>query len=194
MPIDWLFIAREEGGQKLSAYVPTGPQRGNQSGVTIATGFDIGQRSVAEIMSLQLPQALKVKLVPYAGLKLQRAEAALRQQPLTITRAEANKIDQLIKRTETARLERAYNSAIGGGSGLKRFSQLPTEAQTVIASVAFQHGAPWVATPRFWRFAVAQNWFAVIQELENFGDQFPSRRKREAAFLRRMLKKAAFAP
>lgn len=194
MPIDWQFIVSEEGGQALSADVPKAPASGSHSGVTIATGFDIGQRSVAEIMRLPLPQSLKVKLVPYAGLKLQRAEAALRQQPLTITRAEANEIDRFLKRTETAKLKRIYNSAIGGASGLKRFDQLPTEAQTVIPSVAFQHGDPRVATPRFWRFAVAQNWFAVLQELENFGGLFPSKRKREAAYLRRILSKEPIAP
>lgn len=194
MPIDWKFIASEEGGQRLSAYVPTGQTGGHQSGVTIATGFDIGQRSVGDIMRLQLPQPLKVKLVPYAGLKLQRAEAALRQQPLTITRAEANAIDQMIRNTEIVRLKNAYDAAVGPSSSRKRFEQLPTEAQTVIVSVAFQHGSLRHAAPRFWRFAVAQNWFAVIHELENFGPYFKPRRKREAAYLRRILKKGAFAP
>ena len=194
MPIDWQFIANEEGGQALSGYVPKGQSGGNQSGVTIATGFDFGQRSVADIRRLPLQQSLGLKLVPYAGLRLQRAEAVLRQQPLTITRAEANAIDQYVKRTEVAKLKRDYNSAIGGSSARKRFEQLPTEAQTVIASVAFQHGSLPKATPRFWRFAVAQNWFAVIHELEHFGPYFKPRRKREAAYLRRMLTKAAFAP
>lgn len=194
MRIDWQFISSLEGGQRLSAYVPKMQGGGNKSGVTIATGFDIGQRSAADIMNMPLPQSLKVKLLPYVGLKLQRAEAALRQLPLTITRAEANTIDRLLKSTETARLKRDYNSAIGGSSSLKRFEQLPTEAQTVIASVAFQHGSLPKATPRFWRFAVTQNWFAVVHELEHFGPYFKLRRRREAAYLRQMFSKAAFAP
>ena len=194
MKIDWQFIASLEGGQKLTANVPEPQGRGSHSGVTIATGFDIGQRSVAEILRLPLSQSLKVKLVPYAGLKLQRAVAALRQQPLTITRAEANEIDRFLKRSETDRLKRAYNSAVGGSSGPKKFEQLPTEAQTVIASAAFQHGDPPVATPRFWRFAVSQDWIAVIHELERFGGNFPTRRKQEAAYLRRLFSKAPIAP
>ncbi len=185
MPIDWQFIARQEGGQQLSAYIPASGS--GKSGVTIATGFDIGQRSSAEIQRLPLPATLTIKLLPYAGLKGQRAAAALRHQPLRISKSDADSIDRFIRKSVIGRLEKAYNSSIAATDNIKRFSQLPKEAQTVITSVAFQYGNLARRTPKFWRHVIAQNWNAAVRELENFGDDFPSRRKREAAFLRRIL-------
>ncbi len=38
--IDYKFLSDREGGRKLLGYVPHGG--GSKSGVTIATGFDLG--------------------------------------------------------------------------------------------------------------------------------------------------------
>ncbi len=43
MAIDWDFISSLEGDQRLAGYVPAADV--SESGVTIATGVDLGQRN-----------------------------------------------------------------------------------------------------------------------------------------------------
>jgi len=65
--IDWEFIAGSEGKEIKDGYVPS-----ENSGVTIATGFDLGRRTVDELIEIGFPYSLIVKLKPY--LAAQRAE------------------------------------------------------------------------------------------------------------------------
>jgi hypothetical protein len=147
MTIDWQFISQQEGGQKLAGYIPTGS---SASGVTIATGFDIGQRSRSDIQRIPIAQSLKAKLLPYAGLTRQNAVTALRQLPLSVTRGDADSIDRAIRNVILTTLRRNYNAALGANSGLAKFDQLPKEAQTVIASLTFQYADLKRKTPRIW--------------------------------------------
>ena len=63
--IDWDFIAEQEGSRKLKGYVPNAG--GSKSGVTIATGFDLGARNLSDLSGL--PQAIIDKLTPFLGIK-----------------------------------------------------------------------------------------------------------------------------
>lgn len=59
------------------------------SGVTIASGFDLGSKSVGDLKALGLPTALVETLTPYLGLKLQDAVNKLSEKPLSISGADA---------------------------------------------------------------------------------------------------------
>lgn len=192
--IDWKFISEQEGSQKLVGYIPSTPGFTNQSGVTIATGFDIGQHSAPQLRNLFGSTPLFKKLSPYANLKQASARKALAQQPLNITAAEALQIDTAIKHRKTSILILKYDSAIQikrqrfPKHNLLDFSQLPQEAATVIASVAFQYGIELSSsTPKFWEQITDQDWKAVHTNLLNFGDAYPSRRRREADYLSPLL-------
>ena len=65
--IDWNFIAKEEGKRILKGYVPL-PDK-SKSGVTIASGFDLGQHNESDLKGLKLSAALTKKLKPYLLLK-----------------------------------------------------------------------------------------------------------------------------
>ena len=69
MPIDWDFIAAREGKQISVGYVPVGKggKRLGKSGMTIGTGFDLGQHTAAEIEQLDISAALKKKLIPFTA-------------------------------------------------------------------------------------------------------------------------------
>ncbi len=180
VPIDWDFIAAREGGRQLEGYVPM-PDT-SRSGVTIATGCDIGQRRVADIDALDIPAGLKERLKPYCGLRRQAAVTALAARPLTITASEAAALDQAVKTGESAALRAAYDAATDRTG--PRFAQLPGAVQTAIASVAFQYGTNLaVRTPRFWAAVTAQDWAAAVSELRDFGDDYASRRNLEADLL-----------
>lgn len=179
--IDWKFISQKEGGSKLKGYVPD-PKK-SQSGVTIATGFDLGARSEKDIATLS--PALQAKLIPYLGLKKENAIAALKARPLMITPDEAKEIDKLGKAQSLNSLQKEWNK-YANKTGGKKFEELTSAQQTVAASVAFQYGSL-SRTPRFRDAMQTGNWTGAINELKNFGDPYKSRRKSEALYLQASL-------
>ena len=178
MNIDWDFISELEGGQILEGYVPAVEK--SQSGVTIATGVDLGQKSEASIDALAIPDTLKAKLKPYAGMKKRTALDFLNENPLSITAEEASALDRAIKQGSAAAVRERYNQAVPQSS--PRFDDLSQETQTVICSVAFQYGSNLERrTPNFWRACTAGRWDDLLAELRDFGDDYPTRRKKEAS-------------
>ena len=175
--VNFGFISALEGGPVLTGYVPD-PVKSN-SGVTIATGFDIGQRTDSELVAL-IPEHSELvdKLAFYCGHKRSDAVAVLAICPLHITEQEALIIDNAVKQQLLSRLEQRYNTA-----AMQRFDQLPEAMQTVIASVAFQYGDLARRCPKFWRTAITADSMGMISELQNFGDRYPTRRHREANYL-----------
>lgn len=177
MLINWSFISQLEGGRRLMGYVPS-PESG-QRGVTVATGVDLGYYPPSTLDAMLIPDGLKTKLKPYAGLKGEAAAAALDTQPLGLTSGEAEALDEAAKKPIVQQVVANYNAAV---QNQEAFKMLPEAAQTVIASVALKYG-PDLATrlPRFWDCACAQDWPAAVAELEQCG---AARHKHEAELLR----------
>jgi hypothetical protein len=191
--VDWSFISREEGGRETTAYVPM--VSGNyRAGVTIATGFDIGQRSTREIRAMGFSPTLERKLLPYAELRGDDAKEAILENPLTITRAEAAEIDRIVKSKYLKSLIEAYDRA-----SRVKYRDLPDEAQTVIASVSFQYGYLPTAAPNFWYQVTHQKWKDAKNNLLHFTKKtyktgahrgemlYYLRRRREAALLDKII-------
>lgn len=177
--INFDFIHDLEGF-KLKGYVPEVSD--SNSGVTVASGFDIGARSKEELINLGFDNKLVDKLSPYCGKKKYEAINFLEENPLTITEEEATIIDNKVKEKATAYIEKLYNK----DSSIKLFC-LPEQAQTVIASVSFQYGNLFVKTPTFWNYIIKQDWKKAINELNNFNDDYSTRRKKEAKYLEGVL-------
>ncbi len=171
------FIHELEG-HSLTGYVPA-PEI-SKSGVHISTGYDIGQNSEGDIaaMFFDSPKLAK-KLMPYAGLKKRAAVEFLKENPLTITEKEAQKITALCDKKADARLKHRWNNSAADIP----FSKLSDEQQTVLASVAYQYGNLESETPKFWGHATNGDWAAGIGELRDFGDAFSTRRNKEADLL-----------
>lgn len=178
--IDYSFLSAREGGLKLEGYVPDARMSG--SGVTIATGFDLGQRRRSDLIALGFPSRLVDQLAPYLGVKRQDARKLLHEKPLRITLGDALLINKAFKQTFVKQLAADYGASLNNRKKAA-FFDLPAEAQTVIASVAFQYGDLTSATPRFWEAACTQDWRSAIAELRNFGDRYDSRRHLEADLL-----------
>jgi Bacterial toxin homologue of phage lysozyme, C-term len=178
MAIDWAFISELEGGQALDAYVPAA--RESKSGATVATGIDIGQMTADGIDRLNIPTALKEKLKPYAGVTGEEAAAFLALRPLSITKEEADLLERIVKGQAVAGLKAAYDRAVSGTPDTSAFDALSDEAQTVLCSVGFQYGNLAQRAPKFWRACTEQRWRDARDELRNFGDKYPTRRKKEA--------------
>ena len=177
--IDYKFISELEGGSKVNGYVPAAAV--SKSGVTIATGFDLGQRSESDLKKLKLDTTLINKLKPYLGTKGLKAQELIKKKPLTITSLQAEAIDKAVKSEHVSQIKSKYDMASGN---TKKFLELPPEAQTVIASVSFQYGVGLnVRAPKFWKSVTTQDWKEAVAILKAFGDAYPTRRKKEAALL-----------
>jgi len=206
--IDWKFIGAQEGNAWTRAYVPTtrGQYLGDtaydqvrhgqvlgQSGVTVATGFDIGQHNDWELGRLGLARDLYMRLKPYLLLKKMAAVRKLEQaRGFTISADEARAIDMAVKMGTAKKLEFNYDTAVLVRPKALCFGKLPGEIQTAIASFAFQYGCN-VANGSeparsYWAAVIGQDFLAAAQLLER-QSQYGPRRKREAALLRAGLAK-----
>ncbi len=175
--IDSQFIAKMEGSV-LKGYVPL-PGK-TKSGVTIATGFDLGQMRPKEFNNLPLSAGLKNKLRPYVGLKKFNAVAFLKSHPLSINQTELLEINQISMNKILQPLMKNYNKA-----SKTSFTQLPKQAQTVLFSYAYQYGPDFMkksSGSKLWHYFVTQDWKKVSATLRG-SRQYSSRRRQEAQLI-----------
>lgn len=178
--IDWQFIGELEGS-RTKGYVPDAGA--SNSGVTIASGLDIGQRDRAGLEALGLPREIVVKLAPYCGKRGSDAVALLAKKPLEIMSSEESVINKLVHAHFTEQLIGDYD-----GASKLRLEEIPREAQTVIASIQFQYGSIKKKQRKFWSHVVVQDWRGAIDELGKFGQRYKTRRCKEQERLREIFR------
>lgn len=183
LDIDYAFIQEQEGALRTDGYMPDVPDDENDSGVTISTGVDLGARNLNDLTRLGLEPTLIRKLSPYLGKKLGVARTYLAKHPLKISSKEAKALYKAVKKESTALLLKNYNR---DSKNSLHFYCLPREAQTVVASLYYQYQGKLIKY-NAWRQMCKQDWKELHKNLLNFGDAYPSRRKREAAVLKRLL-------
>jgi Bacterial toxin homologue of phage lysozyme, C-term len=199
--IDFNFLATWEGGQYLHGYVPiTGGRVAGASGITIATGFDIGQISGPQLQRMSLEPTLQARLSPFVdlpfkakGVSFKRAEVIaillrINKPVPTITQAEANTIDTIVHGDHVAAAQTAWNGA--KATGVPSFTQLPEPWQTVIFSRFYHQGKSAHRTTvmaTFWTAATTGEWEAAATALQNYAVSpawYKTRVRQEAAHLR----------
>ena len=157
-----------------------------QSGVTIATGCDLGQQTPEGLLRMGVPQILLSRLIPYCGLRREAAIAKLSNFPLVISDADADAIDTAVIGSYIsevqARFDRDANSA---ASFLDwRFTDRPKEVQAAVLSLRYQLG--FGGFPKTWAMIVAGDYHGAIAELRDparWGGKYMNRRRDEAALL-----------
>ncbi|NQY36643.1 MAG: peptidase [Alteromonadaceae bacterium] len=178
--INYHFIEMLEGFS-TEGYIPD--LKRSRSGVTIACGFDLGQCSPEQLSRAFIP-ALARQLVPFAGLTQYKAYLMLQKQPLSISKQQAEVIVRYCHRQATKRLIKRWKKS---NSDIV-FEQLSDECQTIIASVAFQYGNLAKRTPNFWYQVTTGHWTQALNNLRAFGDNYATRRNKEANLLQKWLK------
>ncbi len=198
--IDHTFIAQQEGSATV-AYVPVctlksttnkdnmacfGKNVGDvigKSGVTIGKGFDIGQNNLFDLKNrMNLSQGMIEKLSPYLEKRKKDAVAALNKTPLVLSATELAELNWAMKKSELKKLLNAYNTDMNN-TAKTDFLTLPAQAQTAIASWAFQ--GIYRDKP-VWRSFVMQDWTKASEQLKA-ETLYAVRRKSEAALLDKML-------
>jgi len=179
--IDTVFLGQQEGSAKTKAYIPKKDGKVlDKSGVTIGTGVDLGSKDKAYFRYLKDPD-LVAKLEPYFGKKKDAAVTALKDNPLTLSKDEVAKLDAYVKKLEFRTLKNRWNT----DSSVK-WEELPSGKATAVASVYYQYG-PAVFNHNFWTQTTGGQWQQAYDNLMNYGDKYSSRRKREAAILKKAL-------
>lgn len=192
---------RKVEGHSLSGYVPCRLAGGGSrnyrgdvapvgytamgaSGVTIATGLDLGQRNARELEGWGLGRSLLERFRPYLGKRKAAALQALWQAPLGIDRTEAALCERV---TLGSYLERLVIPAWEADAGAS-FAHLPWQAQTVIFSLCYHKGIAGArkGCPITWALLTAQNWQGAARELINGFSQYASRRAMEGRLLQEL--------
>ena len=181
--IDWNFIADREGKGKQQGYVPKdiNNKPDSNSGVTIGTGIDLKMKNRKYFENLNIDEDIIKKLEPFFGLK--GLEADIKAKNLNLSKEQIDKLDLAVKKDYSNRIIQQYEKDSG-----KKFENLTDAQQTVIVSVAFQHGLNATKGYNFWKQATSGDWKGVENNLRNFGDKYKTRRKEEANLLSRVEK------
>ena len=183
--IDWDFIHRLAGGQRLEGHVPS-PSL-SSCGVQIASGMDLGLYSDMELWELGFSPELVARLEPYCGKRSMAAVEQLRAYPLRLSPDMADFLDQAHQARLFRLLSAAYDQDSRARGSSVRFTDLSDEAQTVLASVAMLYGPSLrEQTPTFWEDMTRQDWDKAVETLRDFGDAFPERHRAEADLLERI--------
>ena len=185
--VDYGFLSEREspGGRPVTTgYIPTNKKTNTvigQSGVTIGVGVDLGQQTAAALQAEGVSGSLITILTPYLGLQGQTAATYLNQHPLTITTAQAQALTQAVQTHLINTIAGFYTAAAVPPSP---FFQLPAGAQTAIADLAYQYG-PYLSrrTPIYWSQVTRGEWGAAVQNLNHFGDAYPTRRQAEGRLI-----------
>jgi hypothetical protein len=164
--VNFAALSRFEGGQWTRGYVPPA----GRSGVTIGTGFDVGQWNKRDFRTkLGLPESIAERLDPYAGHIRGNAVAQLNRVPLSITRDEANVIDQGVHRFFVRETMERWDAARGPNTPAYR--ELSEAQQTVLFSRSYHQGVAMPSTSvarNFYRAAQRNDWRSAEDHLRNY--------------------------
>lgn len=159
MPINIVYISDflnrpyVEGARQLVGYIPSRKKSGGTanykgvgdpadyvamgaSGVTIATGVDLGQTDAATLAGYGLPSGIINPLVPYLGLKRASALAKLHALPLTVSPDIAEALDHAVHGGYLHTVIRRWSA----DAPRTRFENLPKQVQAVVFSLCYQLG------------------------------------------------------
>ena len=189
-------LSQYEGGQYLVGYIPHSSKTKiviDNSGMTIATGFDLGQYDLKTLQSWGFSEDLQSRLKaflghPFKGQTVKEVQLWQLHQGAptpTITTPEANQIDTA---THTSILKTTianWNSAVKAKS-VPQFVGLPAAWQTVLFSRTFQEGGGMphkkMSKP-FYDAARKGLWKEAAALLKDGSDKYKERLSAEAALL-----------
>ena len=182
--IDQGFIKGLEG-TKRDAYVPNngGKVLGN-SGVTIASGLDLGQRK--HLDDIELSAEIKAKLTPYLGVKKEAALELVNNSPLNLSQEEVEEIDSAVEKAYYEKASKRFDSLASG----KKFDDLPPQVQTALYSLQYNTGS--IGSRTIQAASNDDNYDDLVDELYNYypensemsGNFAGKRRKVEADYIK----------
>lgn len=178
------LLSQYEGGSHKKAYVPWSEKtaKGNSSGVTIGSGFDLGQRKRPdELRAMGLPESLVQKFAPYLGKKRSDAVKFLRDHPLTLSEDETNILNRCILIDMGKKAIRHWDAEIDKQRktwpDAPYFHEMNTDQQTIVFSRYYNEGQGWIKNHPDIHQSILRNdwdtagkqWYEQIQRYKNSG-------------------------
>lgn len=192
------FLEQVEGKRQTVGYIPCYKKTGGTanykgghnpenyqamgaSGVTIATGVDLGQKDRQELELYGLSENIITIFAPYLGKKRDAAIRILYTRPLVISEEHAKATDLAVHKGYLNHHVRPMYEKYSGVA----FDSLPKEAQAVIMSLCYQLGPTGARTgaPKTWKWLCQRNWQAASRELITGFPQYKNRRRQEGELL-----------
>lgn len=191
---DFLNTDGVEGKCQTQGYIPCRPRNFTgvcqdpsgytaigASGVTVATGCDLGQTDAETLAKYGLDRGIVNQLFPYFGQKKQAAIAKLAALPLAVSLDTAHAIDHAV---HEGYLNLYVRPAFEKAAGVS-FDKLPKQAQAAIFSICFQKGCGGTRRdcPKLWHYFTTQDWVNASRELKYGFKQYTLRRRIEGGLL-----------
>jgi len=156
------------------------------SGVTIATGVDLGQTDEATLARNGLDPSLVPIVRPYLGLRTYAALKKLYDLPLAISRDTADALDYAILAIHCRNIPARYDR----DNPVTLFEDLPWQAQAAIFSLLFQRGTGAAGkAPKTWAAFQLGAWADASARLCNAAmwDGYQTRRRMEGELLKEIV-------
>lgn len=174
-----LELERREKMEAMERGVPP-PQRkwANNSGVTIGSGFDLGQTSVEEMRSLGFPESLVEKCAPYVGKRRLDADDLLRKKPLVLSNEEIDLVNQTVMMDKAQKSIQDWDSRIARLKktipGAPFFHEMTSAQQTLVFSRYYHQGPGWIgrtANRPMFEAMRRNDWATVNRQLEGLSNR-----------------------
>ena len=169
-----LDLERREKMEAMKRGVPP-PQRkwANNSGVTIGSGFDLGQTSADEMRGMGFDESFIQKCAPYIGKKRVAADDELRKRPLVLTDKEIDQVNDIVMMDKAQKSIQDWDSRI---ARLKKtmpnapfFHEMNSAQQTIVFSRYYHQGPGWIgrtANRPMFEAMKRNDWAMVKRQLE----------------------------
>ncbi|CEG56039.1 conserved protein of unknown function [Legionella fallonii LLAP-10] len=177
----------------MQGYLPIKKKTGTvigRSGITFATGFDLGQNSASDIKKFNFPKELEEKLLPFVGAQREDAKKLLPLAERTfISFEEANLIDFKVKGLHLRSAIKRWDAH--RSENTPAFRDLTSGQQIVLFSRTFHQGRRMpdlLIAQKFYRAALDNNWVEAEKHLRNYNvpeGWYKDRVNKEADVLKR---------
>jgi len=164
------YLVAEEGRETVAYSLYDAGKSGTwKSGITVGTGYDIGQHSVADINALNISEDIKALLIPYANMRGEAAHNLLSENSLVLTDEQVAELDAAVASQMEEAMRAKWDESIPnyspGPSSTASFDDLTWEQKAVVGSLWHQRGA--TGFPSTLGKALDGDWDAVATELRD---------------------------
>ena len=167
--IDFARISGWEGGNKNQSYVPWKEgSTGNNSGVTVGSGVDFGQKNLQTLKRMGLSDELIAKLQNHIGLRQGAAKSYNNKNPLTFTWEEIDQINRGASLMHAEEAIRHWDKRVQQSRPLypnaPLFHEMTSPQQTLVFSRYYHQGSGWIQKhPELFNSILENNWDRVSE-------------------------------
>jgi GH24 family phage-related lysozyme (muramidase) len=160
--IDVNHVITNEGGVLDSVYVPRAGD-----GYTVGGGINVSAQSVQSLQNMGVDQATITALSSVIGVYPPNGSTTA--PGITLTDAQAQAMTTAVMNSYFNSTGQSYSNACSFAD----FTDLPTQAQTAIADLAYKMGSLATAAPNLWTQVTSGNWQAAVNNLMGINGQPP---------------------